>query len=41
MNPTRYGATYEEIAVLLSDEPRYRVDQVWEGLYTACAPPPR
>ncbi len=33
MNTTRYGATHEEIAGLLGDEPRYRVDQVWEGLY--------
>jgi 23S rRNA (adenine2503-C2)-methyltransferase len=31
--PTRYGVTRDEIADLLVDEPRYRVDQIWDGLY--------
>jgi 23S rRNA (adenine2503-C2)-methyltransferase len=31
--PTRYGATREEVADILTDEPRYRVDQLWDGLY--------
>ena len=31
--PTLYGATREQIADLLTDEPRYRVDQLWDGLY--------
>ena len=31
---TRYGATRDELQNLLSTEPRYRVDQVWKGLYT-------
>ena len=29
----RYDATREDLAVLLADEPAYRVRQVWEGLY--------
>ena len=37
--PTRYGATREQIADLLSDEPRYRVDQVWDGLYRGLRAP--
>ncbi len=31
---TRYGATRDELQNLLLNEPRYRVDQVWNGLYT-------
>ena len=33
---SRYDLTREELADLLSghDQPRYRVDQVWDGLYT-------
>ena len=31
--PTRYGVTRDEIGALLSAEPRYRADQVWDGLY--------
>jgi 23S rRNA (adenine2503-C2)-methyltransferase len=30
---SRYDWTREQIAELLDGEPRYRVDQVWEGLY--------
>jgi len=29
----RYDVSRAELAGLLSDQPRYRVDQVWEGLY--------
>ena len=29
----RYDPTYEELAELLDGEPRYRVDQVWDGLH--------
>jgi 23S rRNA (adenine2503-C2)-methyltransferase len=29
----RYGVDRDELASLLSDQPRYRVDQVWEGWY--------
>ncbi|MDQ3147148.1 MAG: 23S rRNA (adenine(2503)-C(2))-methyltransferase RlmN [Actinomycetota bacterium] len=31
--PTRFEATREDLADLLAGEPRYRVDQVWDGLY--------
>ncbi len=31
--PTRYDVTKEELRELLSGEPRYRIDQVWQGLY--------
>ena len=37
--PTRYGATRDEIAELLGGEPRYRVDQIWEGLYAGLRDP--
>jgi 23S rRNA (adenine2503-C2)-methyltransferase len=30
---TRYDVTREDLAALLDGQPRYRVDQVWEGLY--------
>ncbi len=36
---TRYGATREELAAQLDGLPRYRVDQVWEGLYEQLAAP--
>jgi len=36
---TRYGVTRDELATLLKGEPRYRVDQLWEGLYTQLAEP--
>jgi 23S rRNA (adenine2503-C2)-methyltransferase len=29
----RYGVDRDELGVLLAGQPRYRVDQVWEGLY--------
>ena len=31
--PTRYDLDREGLQTLLADQPRYRVDQVWEGLY--------
>jgi adenine C2-methylase RlmN of 23S rRNA A2503 and tRNA A37 len=38
--PTRYAASAEEIAELLSDwgEPKYRLRQIWDGLYRRRAP---
>jgi 23S rRNA (adenine2503-C2)-methyltransferase len=33
VNSTRYDLTRDDLAALLDDEPRYRVDQVWQGLY--------
>ena len=37
--PSRYGASREDLAALLADQPRYRVDQVWSGLYEQLAGP--
>ena len=34
-----YTPTREELAELLTGEPRYRLDQVWQGLYTQLAEP--
>lgn len=31
--PSRYGLSRAELATLLDDEPRYRLDQVWRALY--------
>lgn len=31
--PSRYDHTRQDLAGLLDGEPRYRVDQVWQGLY--------
>ncbi|MDQ2651082.1 MAG: 23S rRNA (adenine(2503)-C(2))-methyltransferase RlmN [Actinomycetota bacterium] len=36
---TRYGVTREHLTGLLGDVPRYRVDQVWSGLYEQLAAP--
>lgn len=36
---TRYEPDEETLATLLSDEPTYRVGQVWDGLYTQLAEP--
>lgn len=36
---TRYDLDRDAFAELLDGEPRYRVDQVWEGLYTQFADP--
>ena len=30
---TRYGLDREALAALLDDQPTYRVDQIWKGLY--------
>lgn len=39
MSTTLYSPTREELAELLGGEPRYRLDQVWSGLYTQLAAP--
>ena len=31
---TRYDASREDVAAILGDGPKYRLDQVWQGLYT-------
>ncbi len=31
--PTRYDPDRDELAAMLEGEPRYRLDQVWDGLY--------
>jgi 23S rRNA (adenine2503-C2)-methyltransferase len=36
---TRYDVDRAELAAMLGDAPRYRVDQVWEGLYEQLADP--
>ena len=36
---TRYDVTRDELGVMLSDAPRYRVDQIWSGLYEQFAEP--
>ena len=36
---TRYDLTRDELAAHLTGEPRYRVDQVWKGLYEQLATP--
>ncbi len=37
--PTRYDITREQLAELLAGTPRYRVDQVWGGLYSRLGEP--
>ena len=37
--PTRYDLTRAELAEMLAGEPRYRVEQVWRGLYEQLAEP--
>ena len=37
--PTRYDPGREALADLLVGEPRYRVDQVWDGLYRQLSAP--
>jgi 23S rRNA (adenine2503-C2)-methyltransferase len=37
--PTRYDLDRDALARLLADEPRYRVDQVWDGLYRQLTSP--
>jgi 23S rRNA (adenine2503-C2)-methyltransferase len=36
---TLYQPDRDEFAALLEGEPRYRLDQVWDGLYTQLSPP--
>jgi 23S rRNA (adenine2503-C2)-methyltransferase len=36
---TRYDVTREQLTALLGDAPRYRVDQVWSGLYEQLGEP--
>jgi len=36
---TRYAASRDDLAALLSDQPRYRLDQIWSGLYEQLAEP--
>ncbi len=38
-DPTRYGMTRDEFAAVLEGEPRYRLDQVWSGMYEQLADP--
>ncbi|MEM7286523.1 MAG: 23S rRNA (adenine(2503)-C(2))-methyltransferase RlmN [Actinomycetota bacterium] len=37
--PSRYDADREALAAVLEGEPRYRLDQVWEGLYAQLREP--
>ena len=39
MSTTRYAASRDELSSLLDDQPRFRVDQVWKGLYDELAVP--
>ena len=39
MTTTLYSPDRDEFAALLTGEPRYRLDQVWAGLYTQLAAP--
>ncbi|MEO6652323.1 MAG: 23S rRNA (adenine(2503)-C(2))-methyltransferase RlmN [Ilumatobacteraceae bacterium] len=36
---TRYDVSRDELATILDGAPRYRVDQVWSGLYEQCTEP--
>ncbi|MEY3492831.1 MAG: hypothetical protein RL413_249, partial [Actinomycetota bacterium] len=36
---TRYQATRDDLSRILDGEPRYRIDQVWNGLYKELATP--
>ena len=38
-NATRYDLTREQLSELLAGTPRYRVDQVWSGLYSRFGEP--
>ncbi len=39
MDTTRYDLSRDEVAALLEGQPRYRVDQVWSGLYDQFSEP--
>ena len=34
LTKTRYDASREDVAAILGDAPKYRLDQVWQGMYT-------
>jgi 23S rRNA (adenine2503-C2)-methyltransferase len=36
---TRYGVDRDDLGAMLRDQPRYRVDQLWSGLYEQLAAP--
>jgi 23S rRNA (adenine2503-C2)-methyltransferase len=36
---TRFGVSRDELTALLAGQPRYRIDQVWSGLYEQLASP--
>ena len=36
---SRYDVSREDLAVLLGDEPSYRVNQVWDGFYRRLVAP--
>ncbi len=38
-SPTRYDVDRAALSALLDDQPRYRVDQVWDGLHAQLAAP--
>lgn len=38
-NQSRYDLTRDELSTLLANEPRYRVEQLWDGLYRQCLEP--
>ena len=39
MTLTRYGISRDDLASVLSDQPRFRLDQVWKGLFDELATP--
>jgi 23S rRNA (adenine2503-C2)-methyltransferase len=39
MTPTRYDLSRDQLGEVLHSEPRYRLDQLWDGLYTQLADP--
>ena len=39
MTSTLYDLTRDELSAVLDGEPRYRLDQLWDGLYTQLADP--
>ncbi len=39
MTTTRYSITREDLTALLPDQPRYRIDQVWKGLFDELSSP--
>ena len=39
MSTTLYSPTREELAEVMTGEPKYRLDQLWQGLYTQLTAP--